>query len=342
MEPAPRRRDDRAGHLAGEHDPPAGALRTGSGIGAADSSACVYGWRGAANRLARSATSTSWPRYITATRWARNSTAARSWVMNRQAKPSSDCSRPIRLSTAACTDTSSAEVGSSATSSDGRGRQRPGEADPLPLAAGELVRVAPADLGPQPDLVEQRVHPAGALGRRADPVQPQRLADDLGHGHPRVQRRRRVLEDDVEVAAAAAAAAAATSWEMSVPLIRTVPLGERLQPGHAAAERALAAAGLADQPEHLAGRDGEAHAVDRPDRAEVLDQVDDLQRGAVTGTPPRQRQRVEAAHRVPGRARAAAPAAATGTARRRTPHRSANVHASGEERSVGTRPGISR
>ena len=39
--------------------------------------------------------------------------------MNRQAKPSSAWSRPIRLSTAAWTETSSAEVGSSATSSDG-------------------------------------------------------------------------------------------------------------------------------------------------------------------------------------------------------------------------------
>ena len=121
--------------------------------------------------------------------------------MNRQAKPRSRCRSAIRLSTDACTDTSSADVGSSATSSFGSSDQGPGEADPLALAAGQLVRVAVAQLGAQPDLVE---HLRDAPRRRSapwrHPVQPQRLGDDLADRHPRVQRGVRVLEDDVHVA----------------------------------------------------------------------------------------------------------------------------------------------
>jgi len=63
--------------------------------------------------------STSCPRYITAISSARYSTADRSWVMNRHAKPMSHCRSASRLSTDACTDTSSALVGSSAPSSVG-------------------------------------------------------------------------------------------------------------------------------------------------------------------------------------------------------------------------------
>ena len=48
------------------------------------------------------------------------STTARSWEMNRHAKPISCCRSLNRSSTRACTDTSSAEVGSSAISSFGR------------------------------------------------------------------------------------------------------------------------------------------------------------------------------------------------------------------------------
>src|SRR5690625_5379034 len=46
-------------------------------------------------------------------------TTARSWLMNSAAKPSRSCSSVNTSSTRACTDTSSAEVGSSAMSSSG-------------------------------------------------------------------------------------------------------------------------------------------------------------------------------------------------------------------------------
>jgi hypothetical protein len=57
------------------------------------------------------------------------------------------------LSTWALIDTSSALTGSSATIS------RPGQADTLPLAAGELVRVALDRVPRQPDLAQQLENP---------------------------------------------------------------------------------------------------------------------------------------------------------------------------------------
>ena len=57
--------------------------------------------------------------------------------------------------TPAWIDTSSAETGSSSTSSLRLQRERAGDADALALAAGELVRVPVAVLGVQPDLREQ-------------------------------------------------------------------------------------------------------------------------------------------------------------------------------------------
>ena len=52
-------------------------------------------------------------------------------------------------------ETSSAETGSSAMISFGSQRQRPRDADALPLAAGELVRVAVVVLGAEADALEQ-------------------------------------------------------------------------------------------------------------------------------------------------------------------------------------------
>ena len=56
-------------------------LTCGSGIGTADSSASVYGWRGLAYRSLAGAISTMRPRYITATRSLMCSTTLRSWAM---------------------------------------------------------------------------------------------------------------------------------------------------------------------------------------------------------------------------------------------------------------------
>src|SRR5581483_8247737 len=92
---------------------------SGSGTTAAESSACVYGCCGLRKSSSRGASSTSLPRYITATRSQRNSTVARSCVMKRHEKPISRCRSRSRLRIDAWTDTSSAETGSSAISTLG-------------------------------------------------------------------------------------------------------------------------------------------------------------------------------------------------------------------------------
>src|SRR6266550_9328996 len=55
----------------------------GSGMGTAERSAPVYGCRGSLYRPTPSATSTTLPRYITATRSETCFTTERSWAMNR-------------------------------------------------------------------------------------------------------------------------------------------------------------------------------------------------------------------------------------------------------------------
>ena len=62
--------------------------------------------------------------------------------MNRYVRPNSSCSSSSRLMICAWIETSRAETGSSATMKSGLTRKRAREADPLALAARELVRIA--------------------------------------------------------------------------------------------------------------------------------------------------------------------------------------------------------
>ena len=59
-------------------------------------------------------------------------------------------------------------------------RQRPGDADALPLAAGQLVRVAAGERGGQLDRVEQLGDPGATRGAVADAVQPSGSAIAVG------------------------------------------------------------------------------------------------------------------------------------------------------------------
>src|SRR5690606_41903070 len=80
--------------------------------------------------------------------------------------------------------------------------KRPGEADPLPLPAGQLMRAALAMDGRQADGFQQGVHRTVALaGRDKAGVYLKGLADGLRHGHPRIQRAGWVLEAQLEVPA---------------------------------------------------------------------------------------------------------------------------------------------
>ena len=80
-------------------------------------------------------------------------------------------------------------------------RDGPGDADALALAAGEGVRVALAPGGLKADRrrsssATRRVERPAARA----PAMTQRLADDLAHGHARVERGERVLEDHPDLA----------------------------------------------------------------------------------------------------------------------------------------------
>src|SRR5262249_11175732 len=110
-------------------------------------------------------------------------------------------------------------------------RERAGDADALPLAAGELVRGAGGVLRGEPNQLQQRLH--GGLGalRGGDLVDPQRSTDDRTDGVPRVQRRVRVLEDHLYVPAQRSHGAGGQVRDVAV-LEDDLPAGRFEQPGH--------------------------------------------------------------------------------------------------------------
>ena len=189
--------------------------------------------------------------------------------------------------TCACTETSSADTGSSQTIRLGLQCQRAGDADALALAAGEFVRVAVERLGPQPDLERQCLDPLGQCAAARDAVIDQRLADDVADLEARVQGGVGVLEDDLQLAAPGPhllprQAVDALAVDANLAGGRVDQLQDRLAGGR------LAAAALADETQGLALGDVERDAVDRmdlPDRAlqqplldrEMLDQSPDRQ-----------------------------------------------------------------
>ena len=89
----------------------------------------------------------------------------------------------------------------------GLGRQRAGERDPLPLPAGQLVRVLADEVvgRGEPHLGEQAGDLRPHLRRRGLAlVQPDRALQVIAHGVHRVERGERVLEDDLDRALVAA------------------------------------------------------------------------------------------------------------------------------------------
>src|SRR5581483_11505311 len=190
-------------------------------------------------------------------------------------------------------------------------RERAGDADALALAAGEGVREAAHELGPQSDQAQELGDPLDPLSSAADPVDQERLADDLQERHAWVQRRERVLEDHLHLTPQRPHAAA---WDVR-DVDDLAMLGaeqdlasrgiERAQ--DAARGRRLATARLAHERERLALPDLEADVVDRADVAdnaaqetpldrEVLLQVPDVEQRLVGARAVRGRQ--VSAHRV--------------------------------------------
>ena len=105
-------------------------------------------------------------------RSATHATTPRSWVMKSMREPRARrAARCSSSSTAACTETSSAEVISSQMSRSGCGRERAGDRDPLALAAGELAREAVASARRQPHRARAARTPRPSASRAREPAQ---------------------------------------------------------------------------------------------------------------------------------------------------------------------------
>ena len=143
--------------------------------------------------------------------------------------------------------------------------ERPGDPDPLALAAGELVRIAARVVRREPDEVH---HPADLLPsfvRAAEAMDPQALADAVADRRPRVEARVRVLEDDLDPPAVGLEGRALERRDLDA--VETDRARRRLDEAKdQPTDCGLAAARLADEAERLAAPDVEVDAIDRLDR----------------------------------------------------------------------------
>ncbi|TDD83625.1 hypothetical protein E1298_21005 [Actinomadura rubrisoli] len=137
--------------------------------------------------------------------------------------------------------------------------ERPGDAHALPLPAGQAMWVALRVDGLQTHQLQQLPDAVADPGRR-HAVRGQRLGEDVGDAHPRVQGRERVLEDDLDVAPQGPAMGGAQGGRVLAEDGDAPPLRAG-QPQDLHQRRGLAAARLAHQRERLPLPDVESDAV---------------------------------------------------------------------------------
>src|SRR5262245_19417929 len=141
--------------------------------------------------------------------------------------------------------------------------ERAGDADALTLAAGEFVRVPAQVFGRETHGLQQLHHPLLARAPvRSELVDHQRLTDDRSDGHPRIQRRVRILEDDLHLLAQRAQRPLVERGDV-LALERDLARGRLDQSQNGATGRGFTATRLAHQPERLAGHHIERHVVHR-------------------------------------------------------------------------------
>ena len=143
--------------------------------------------------------------------------------------------------------------------------ERPCNADALALAAGKLVRIAQRHVGEEPDELQQLGNTIGNLGFRHDVMDAHGLADDLPDGHARIERGVGILEDHLHLLAYAGHLGARERGEVRAGE-QDLAAGRIVEAEHEAAERGLAAAGLADDCERLAAAHVEGDTIDRADQ----------------------------------------------------------------------------
>ena len=116
----------------------------------------------------------------------------------------------------------------------------------------------------QTDMIHQLENAFIALRlRAAELVYIERLADDVGDRHARVQRRIGILEDHRRLLAEL------LNIRLGLDFLAVEDDFSRrrlVEVQNGSADRGLAAAGLADKPERLALADREGHAVNRLER----------------------------------------------------------------------------
>ena len=144
-------------------------------------------------------------------------------------------------------------------------RQRPGNDHALALPAREFVRVAAHHRRVEMDELEQFGHPLAPLARRHGAVDGERLGEDRLDRHARMQARIGVLQHELHMPPHLAQGPAAHRRQLLAAQPDRALMG-LLELQHGAAGGRLAGAGLADQPERFAWRDGEGDPFDGLDR----------------------------------------------------------------------------
>ncbi len=197
MEAAAGRQVDRARRIADDARPPPRRARARAAAPRAAAPACTDAARSRTARPSapprRSGRGTS-PRRGRR-RAARPPCCARSAA---SVRPSFSRSSSSRFSTVACTETSSAETGSSAIEQLRLERERARDRHALALAARELPRMRVERPRPEPDQVEQLAAARVDRRLRHHLVRAQQLRQRLPHRHPRVERRVRILEHHLD------------------------------------------------------------------------------------------------------------------------------------------------
>ena len=170
--------------------------------------------------------------------------------MKRNARSSSRCSSRSRLMICACTETSSAEVGSSSTT---QLRARWPSARAIPTRCcwppESWCGSRSMWLRPEADHARTARRPRRAARARGTiPCTSERLGDERRRRGARVERVERVLEDHLHLAAAQRrSAGAGDPRDRARRRAATSPARRLLEAQHAAADGRLAAAALADE-----------------------------------------------------------------------------------------------
>ena len=162
----------------------------------------------------------------------RRRASCRSWAMITTARPRSWRSRSSRRSTRLRLDTSSALTGSSQNSSRGPGHDRAGERDPLPLAAGELARVAgrgPSRRRGRPSASDSSTRWHALAPRRGRRRRRAARPTSSADGEVGVERAQRVLEDELHLSRSGGTSRSARP--RSAPRSRALELDACRRPG---------------------------------------------------------------------------------------------------------------